>query len=234
MAKLIRRNQQMDDNQISDTFNKMRRFPGEVNWISELAKGARVVSNEDDSVGFVMMANVVPGASTGVCIRKRAGKGPRSGEILNPSYVLAQTADGKDFEQIGWMTSHKTEKIDYFKPDRTNIRGMNYPDEALYAFEIHDHPDWPLGYQKSCYIATYVYGSYDSPEVCILRRYRDNTLSESSMGRFFIRMYYTLSPVIIALLGGMKWFNAMGRFFLDKFVSRLKSKGMDDSPYTDS
>lgn len=40
-----------------------------------------------------------------------------------------------------------------------------------------------------CYIATAVYGSYDCPEVWVLRRYRDYYLKNSSSGRLFIRLY---------------------------------------------
>lgn len=49
----------------------------------------------------------------------------------------------------------------------------------------------------SCYIATAIYGSYDSPEVVILRRFRDNTLYKYSLGRLFIKVYYLLSPPMI-------------------------------------
>lgn len=36
-----------------------------------------------------------------------------------------------------------------------------------------------------CYIATFVYGSYDCSQVWTLRRFRDNTLDETWYGRFF-------------------------------------------------
>lgn len=51
-----------------------------------------------------------------------------------------------------------------------------------------------------CYIATCVYGSYDCPEVWVLRRFRDNKLSKRYLGRAFIRGYYALSPTFV------KWF----------------------------
>lgn len=43
--------------------------------------------------------------------------------------------------------------------------------------------------KEGCYIATAVYGSYDSPEVLELRKFRDATLRRSALGRCFIRTY---------------------------------------------
>ena len=47
-----------------------------------------------------------------------------------------------------------------------------------------------------CYIATVVYGSYYSPQVRVLRCYRDDCLEHSSLGRCFVRIYYKFSPAI--------------------------------------
>lgn len=47
-----------------------------------------------------------------------------------------------------------------------------------------------------CFIATAVYGSYDSPQVLILRKFRDDHLQPSIRGRFMIRLYYFISPPI--------------------------------------
>ena len=85
----------------------------------------------------------------------------------------------------------------------------------------------------SCYIATAVYGSYDCPEVWILRRFRDYVLAESWYGRTFIHTYYATSPAIVRWFGKYRWFNNMWRPVLDKMVEALKSKGYEDTPYTD-
>lgn len=45
---------------------------------------------------------------------------------------------------------------------------------------------------SGCYIATYVYGSYDCPQVWTLRRFRDYTLHETWYGRAFIKCYYAI------------------------------------------
>ena len=39
--------------------------------------------------------------------------------------------------------------------------------------------------KEGCYIATCVYGSYDCPEVLILRQFRDERLKQNAAGRQF-------------------------------------------------
>ena len=84
-----------------------------------------------------------------------------------------------------------------------------------------------------CYVATCVYGSYDCPQVWTLRRFRDNTLAKSFLGRAFIRVYYATSPAIVKWFGKTAWFKKMWRGFLDGMVKRLNDKGVEDTPYKD-
>jgi len=84
-----------------------------------------------------------------------------------------------------------------------------------------------------CYVATAVYGSYDCPQVWVLRRYRDNALSTTLLGRVFIRTYYTVSPTFVKLFGNTAWFNFFWRRMLDKFVKKLHDNGYNDEPYSD-
>ena len=84
-----------------------------------------------------------------------------------------------------------------------------------------------------CYVATCVYGSYDCPEVWTLRRFRDNTLGATWYGRAFIRTYYAISPTLVKWFGNTSWFKAMWRGTLNKMVSKLNSKGVEDTPYND-
>ncbi len=57
----------------------------------------------------------------------------------------------------------------------------------------------PTSSSGGCYIATYVYGSYDCPQVWTLRRFRDYTLHKTWCGRLFIKCYYTISPALVKL-----------------------------------
>lgn len=74
-----------------------------------------------------------------------------------------------------------------------------------------------------CYIATAVYGSYDSPPVMTLRRYRDETLERSVLGRAFVRGYYLISPPLARHFAVDSPLSRATRFLLDGIVRRLES-----------
>ena len=84
-----------------------------------------------------------------------------------------------------------------------------------------------------CYVATAVYGSYDCPEVWVLRRYRDYVLLENPIGRLFVKLYYAVSPTLVRLFGKTRWFNSILRPVLDKKVQALKASGYQDTEYQD-
>ena len=98
-------------------------------------------------------------------------------------------------------------------------------------------PDLLGGYSHNnangCYVATCVYGSYDCPQVWTLRRFRDNTLANSILGRAFIRTYYAISPTIVRWFGNTQWFRKLWRSPLDKLVSKLQEDGVESTPYHD-
>ncbi|MBR5233099.1 MAG: hypothetical protein IKW03_02710 [Clostridia bacterium] len=84
-----------------------------------------------------------------------------------------------------------------------------------------------------CYIATYVYGSYDSPQVCVLRRYRDDVLAMSCLGKMFISLYYTISPLLVKYFGQTFWFKNLFKKSLDKIVEKLMVTGFSNENYID-
>jgi len=71
-----------------------------------------------------------------------------------------------------------------------------------------------------CYIATAVYGDCYAPEVIALRRFRDETLAQTAVGRVFIRFYYRVSPPLAALLSRQRALAAFVRLFLNILVRR--------------
>lgn len=87
--------------------------------------------------------------------------------------------------------------------------------------------------KKGCYIATCVYGSYDCPQVCTLRRYRDTTLAGTWYGRAFIRTYYAISPTLVKWFGNTVWFKKLWKAPLDKKVAKLMKKGVSSDAYKD-
>lgn len=72
-----------------------------------------------------------------------------------------------------------------------------------------------------CYIATAVYGSYQAYEVLELRKFRDEVLAQSFLGRLFIKTYYFLSPPIANWLKNAHRTNAFVKKILDSFVRKL-------------
>ena len=77
----------------------------------------------------------------------------------------------------------------------------------------------------SCYVATCAYGSYDCPEVQILRRFRDDTLKNIWFGRLFVCVYYAISPPIVHTFGNKVWFNRLCKSMLNKIITGLQKIG---------
>jgi len=94
-------------------------------------------------------------------------------------------------------------------------------------------PKQPTSQNKKggCYVATAVYGSYDCPEVWVLRRFRDNRLSKRRIGRAFITVYYFVSPQALRIAGPT--ITALSRPPLNAIVRMLKWRGYSDLPYAE-
>ncbi|WP_455502434.1 CFI-box-CTERM domain-containing protein [Gemmiger sp.] len=89
------------------------------------------------------------------------------------------------------------------------------------------------GKKQGCYVATCVYGSYDCPQVWVLRRYRDEVLKKSALGRCFVATYYAISPTLVRVFGKNANVRTVWRGMLDHIVRRLQGKGFSDKPYSD-
>tara|TARA_R110002051_G_scaffold325547_1_gene428790 strand:+ start:59138 stop:60037 length:900 start_codon:yes stop_codon:yes gene_type:complete len=76
---------------------------------------------------------------------------------------------------------------------------------------------------SGCYIATAVYGSYDAPEVVVLRKFRDERLQLTSLGRGVIAAYYAVSPALARRLPKHRKLSSQIRRVLDSVVDRLRS-----------
>jgi len=76
------------------------------------------------------------------------------------------------------------------------------------------------GKKSGCFIASAVYQSYDSPEVLILRKFRDTVLLRSISGRLLISIYYSLSPPIASLISRSRFLRSLSKTTLDLIVTR--------------
>lgn len=78
------------------------------------------------------------------------------------------------------------------------------------------------GSDSGCYVATMAYGSYDAPQVMVLRKFRDQFLQKFAGGRAFIQWYYKNSPGFVQKHQSKLWLHAVLRRGLDLFVWVLK------------
>jgi tetratricopeptide (TPR) repeat protein len=150
------------------------------------------------------------------------------------SIVTAYRARGKAHSELGNVQEAINDYERFLKLDPNNKDAKFIRDKIKYI-----RPLKGLNTNKSprknggCYVATCVYGSYDCPEVWTLRRYRDGYLSNSWLGRLFIRIYYAVSPKIVESIGDRKWFNRLCKPVIDSIVRTLHNNGVDSSPYLD-
>lgn len=77
--------------------------------------------------------------------------------------------------------------------------------------------------KSGCYIATMVYGSYDAPQVLVLRQFRDNVLNKYYLGRRFISFYYHYSPGWVSKMQDKHTINIILRSVLNFIVKSIKS-----------
>ncbi len=118
-------------------------------------------------------------------------------------------------------------------PIKSRMAGMTWSNSVTIVWEANeDDPifkswkaaqvsDTPSSSQ-GCYIATAVYGNYNSTQVNILRCYRDTVLQKKWYGRIFIRYYYVVSPWLVKRYGNKATFLFFFRGILDKFISMVK------------
>jgi hypothetical protein len=74
-----------------------------------------------------------------------------------------------------------------------------------------------------CFIATAAFG-YESPEVQILTRWRDQVLLQHSVGRLFVNFYYVASPRIAFVLDRTPWLKRPVRAVLHTFAEKFAQK----------
>lgn len=134
---------------------------------------------------------------------------------VNPEYIKKRVEET--------LAVLPVKRIHHFNKER-EVENPNRTEDAAIANKSE---------KKGCYIATCVYGSYDCPQVWILRRFRDYILDKTWYGRVFIKFYYMVSPMLVKRFGDRKWFKTFWKCKLDKVIDKLKNKGIDDTFYND-
>jgi hypothetical protein len=78
---------------------------------------------------------------------------------------------------------------------------------------------------RGCFIATYVFANAYSQEVMQLRAFRDQVLMPSRYGRALVRIYYRVSPVLVALTPAWIARSRLSQWSLRKIASTLNARG---------
>lgn len=76
--------------------------------------------------------------------------------------------------------------------------------------------------QSACYIATMAYEDINAPEVQRFREFRDDVLMKRSWGRVFTRIYYSMSPFLVRVLGRSRIVKRSSRSALDLLLKGLR------------
>lgn len=74
-----------------------------------------------------------------------------------------------------------------------------------------------------CFIASHVYG-LNAPETDVLRAWRDRRLMPLRAGRWLVRVYYFISPLLLRVAGRNSMFAKLAKAVLDVVVKRLGGK----------
>ncbi len=72
----------------------------------------------------------------------------------------------------------------------------DYPLEEGYCVPIEVSSYASSSSESECFVATVAYGGESSPEVKILKKFRDEVLKEFWLGRLLVKAYYKLSPFV--------------------------------------
>jgi hypothetical protein len=80
-----------------------------------------------------------------------------------------------------------------------------------------------LGGSSGCFIATAAYESLYTPELCVLRNFRNDVLCKSLAGKAFISFYYIVSPSIANFITGHKRITSLTRHSLNLLIRVLQT-----------
>ena len=147
---------------------------------------------------------------------------------FTPAFGSLETAASGDSGE----TSTTTESYPDVEPAAIGEHSFSSTSDAAETAESDDSEE-KAKTKAGCYIATAIYGGYDAPQVRVLRRFRDDRLATTSAGRYAIRLYYKMSPILADHLAQQSWLQKLTRPIVDAIVSDLRFRGISDSAYRD-
>lgn len=107
-----------------------------------------------------------------------------------------------DFPSFVQKAKHELEDI-------AKDRGENYVNN----FQVEPFFERELA-KSGCFIATAAYGSSNAPEVLLLRKFRDEVLLTSKVGKCVVSIYYFFSPPLASLVSRARVIGGLVRLML--------------------
>jgi uncharacterized protein YukE len=129
---------------------------------------------------------------------------------VNEAYEVITTIGGMDLRQ------------DFRNSYTTNRNSLSNLKTQLANVNTGSSSGSSSSGSSGCYIATMVYGNYDHPQVMVLREFRDEVLSKSKFGKWFIKTYYHYSPKMVEKMKNKKVLNTLIRKGLNQFIKLIK------------
>ena len=114
------------------------------------------------------------------------------------------------FDKLGPIQINQLKHLCYWKPIT-----------AALAISAAKQVDKTIG-TGGCYIATMAYGDDDHPQVMELRKFRDEFLRKTLFGRYFIKIYYKYSPLLVEKLKDKPKINTLIRRCLDQLIMSIR------------
>ena len=205
------------------------------NQLYALAEGRACIIASTPRIKREFYVNILP-LPTGLNVSSESVELPQKAEAtIHCSVIPANVAPGTT---VSWAVSNKDIiRIKGSNSKRCCIESVGVGNAVLVCkingTDIAKRINVTVTKKKGCYVATAVYGSYDCPEVWVLRRFRDRFLEKHWLGRRFIYAYYAISPKAVEMFGERKWFNGFFKIALDRFVGHLQGRGYEETPYED-
>jgi cold shock CspA family protein/uncharacterized Zn-finger protein len=185
---------------------------GKVKWFS-VDKGYGFITGTDGVDRYFTVQDVfgseLPANGDLVRFEEKDGKkGPRAININITTRAITTSDAQKTDERV--ICPHCNKKM---VPRIITSNGAL--DKSVCPFCGETYKDF-----SQCFIASAVYGDPSLPQIDALRRFRDNTLRQNFLGRFFIKIYYHLSPPLAKAISHRQYLRRYIRIFLDFLVRR--------------
>lgn len=139
--------------------------------------------------------------------------------IFHEGKWITRYGDEKNFPGFAVMTG--VEKLS--NKDRNEIIRSTKQDHYTYTISNSVSTSKPTKRSSGCFIATAVYGSYDSPQVLRFRQFRDQALLRNTFGRLFIKLYYQFGPYLATFVAKSRFLKAITRAFLECLLRQIKA-----------